>query len=530
MREPASQSNSVNYVSDSFPIVAPIGGWNTISSIANMPEKDASFIDNFWPTPTQVELRKGWQEVASIPEDNPLVQAHDIRSLLGYSPSSGDMEFFAADQTGLYDVTAGGAIASPATVCTNGYWRSVNITTSGGNFLWACNGVDKPKLYNGTTWVDLDGTSTPALTGVASTDIINVCLFESRLFFILKNSLSFGYLDVNSIAGAVTLFPLGALFRKGGYLVSCDTWSLDAGNGIDDYIIFWTSEGEIAVYRGFNPASAADWALVGVYNVGAPLSYNSSVKVGGELLLLTKQGVYPISKALESSTVSKEVAASYKIQTAFDFYIANGVDLFGWQIVFHPESTMLLINVPFKRDDPRNFFYSYQFVMNTTNNAWARFTNMSSECWGSFDGGLYFARHNKVYKALTGNKDGLAAVIGKCKQAPNTFRSRTYNKHVKLLKPIIQSSGQIGLSIAFDTDFSTGGMLQVQTSFAQAISLWDVAKWDESVWTGSLIDAEWRTVENDVGMWFSLNIRIESKDADITWIATQYITEKCGYL
>lgn len=530
MRQPAAQSNSVNYVSNNFPVVAPVGGWNTISSIANMPETDAYFMDNFWPTPTQVEVRKGFLNFAEIPDDDPDVQVHDIRALLSYIPAGSDPQLFACDQTGIWDVTAGGEIGSEETASTSGYWGSLNVTTTGGNFLWCWNGVDKLKIYNGAAWGDIDGVSTPAITGVDTTDIVNACLYKSRIFFAIKNSLKFGYLAVDSIAGAAGIFPLGALFRRGGFLVSVDTWSLDAGNGIDDYIIFWTSEGEIAVYNGINPADADLWSLVGVYTVGAPLSYKSTIKVGGELLLLTKQGVYPISKALRDSSLDKSAAASYKIQQAFDFYIKNGVDLFGWQIIFHPETTMLLVNVPFKRNDEMNYLYSYQFVMNTTNNSWARFTNMASECWGIHQDKIFFARHNKVFQAITGNKDHLAPVIAKVKQAFNTLRSKSYNKHVKMVKPIIQTNGSIGLSLGLDVDFTTDTDLQIQQSFSKAISLWDVAVYDVDVWTGSLIEAEWTTVANSPGMWFSLNLRIESGNSDIAWIATQYMVEKCGYI
>ena len=39
---------------------APIGGWNARDSLAAMPQTDAVNLTNFWPTPTDVELRKGW--------------------------------------------------------------------------------------------------------------------------------------------------------------------------------------------------------------------------------------------------------------------------------------------------------------------------------------------------------------------------------------------------------------------------------------------------------------------------------------
>ncbi len=41
-------------------IPAPIGGWNARDSLANMQPMDAVQMINFFPTPTDVQLRKGW--------------------------------------------------------------------------------------------------------------------------------------------------------------------------------------------------------------------------------------------------------------------------------------------------------------------------------------------------------------------------------------------------------------------------------------------------------------------------------------
>lgn len=521
MRKPATGSQSNQVRANSLPIKAPVGGWDVVSPLADMSPDRAIFMDNYYPKPTLVETRKGWQEFANIPTDDPDVQAHDIRSIMSYNKPNGSNKLFVADQTGIYDVTAGGAVAVADSVCTNGSWRSVNISTAGGHFLFACNGVDKSRIYNGTAWTVLDSLSTPALTGVDSEDIVNCCAFKSRLYVLLKDSLDFGYMGVNSIAGAVALFPLGAIFNQGGYLVGIDTWSFDAGKGIDDFLVLWTSQGEVAVYEGYDPTNAATWSLVGVYNIGTPLSYNSTVKVGGDLLLLTSQGVYPISKALKDSTVDAQVAISYRIQEAFNFYISKYKDLYGWQILFYPEATMLIVNVPFKRDDTKNFVFSYQFVMNTTHNAWTRFTNMAAEVWGTHDRKLYFAKHNKIYQAWTGNKDGNGAIRAKCKQAFNALRTNS-NKHIELVKPIIQTNGSYKLGLALDVDFRTDTPLTVQGNFGAAISLWDVAEFDVDLWTGSTVEADWRTVANDIGLWYSLNVQMETNTDTVSWIATQY--------
>jgi hypothetical protein len=39
----------------------------------------------------------------------------------------------------------------------------------------------------------------------------------------------------------------------------------------DDYAAFITSEGQVAVYSGADPASSTTWSLVGVFDIGAPI-------------------------------------------------------------------------------------------------------------------------------------------------------------------------------------------------------------------------------------------------------------------
>ena len=46
-------------------MAAPIGGWNNRDSLAEMPPLDAVELVNFWPTPTDVQLRKGWTKYST---------------------------------------------------------------------------------------------------------------------------------------------------------------------------------------------------------------------------------------------------------------------------------------------------------------------------------------------------------------------------------------------------------------------------------------------------------------------------------
>jgi hypothetical protein len=126
------------------------------------------------------------------------------------------------------------------------------------------NGLDSPRLYDGATWTAITGVSTPAITGVTTTTLANVLLFKHRIWFIQKNTLKAWYLPTDSVGGvAQALRPKRRRDASGGYLVDMEAWTIDAGYGADDNLAFITSTGEVIVYRGTDPASAATWTRDG---------------------------------------------------------------------------------------------------------------------------------------------------------------------------------------------------------------------------------------------------------------------------
>lgn len=517
--------------SDSKSLPAPTGGWNARDPIADMPSRDAVFLDNFFPRTTDVVLRKGSALFASIPADVEPASTHNIRTVMGYSPQSGVKKLFAGANTGIYDITAGGAISAISSVATNGEWQYLNISTAGGSFLWCCNGVDKARYFNGTTWTVLDTTSSPALTGIVSTDIINISLFKTRPILICKNSLSFWFLPVVAIAGAASEFPLGSIFKKGGSLVATESWSLDAGTGPDDYLIAITSEGEVAVYKGTDPASAANFSLVGVFDIGKPLSRRCFVKVGGDLGILTVKGLYPLSKALLSASIDKRVAFSDKIDAAIGFYAEQFQSLYGWQVLLFSEGPFLLINVPIVHYTAKNVMYSYQFVMNTMTGAWCRFTLLQSECWAVHDGKLFFACHNKVTQAWTGADDSGFPIDGRAKTAFQYPFGRGNTGRVTMLRPVITATSPIKLHIVIDTDYDEGLLSSAAVTSGRPPAHWDVDKWDEVDWSsGKTTITQWRSVAHKPGRAVSVLLRVLLKGISMSWNATDTILQRGGML
>lgn len=515
MRKALEESQVNTAKRGSFP--APVRGWNARDPYPQMKSNDAIYLDNFFPQLTNVMLRKGWQEFATVPADAVLTPSN-IRTLMSYAPPSGTEKLFAATENGIYDVTSGGDVAATSASGSNGAWQYVNMTTAGGNFLWCCNGTDACQHFNGTVW------AAPTLTGVTSTDVVNVSIFKNRLILLTKNSLSFYYLPLDSIAGVASAFPLGSLFNLGGYLMATTSWTLDAGEGIDDYFAAITSKGEVAVYKGSDPADAAAFSLVGIYRIPAPIGRRCFVRFGGDVAILTVNGIFPLSKALGSASLDLSTAFSDRIVEAWNGFAERGKDLFGWQGVVFPEASMLLVNVPIIHDDALNVHYSYQFVMNLVTGAWARFTNQHAECWCLHNGEIYFANHNRIRKAWTGESDGNGVIDAKVKTAFNQLGSYG-NKRITAIRPLMVSSSDVIVQLGIDTDYDDSITEFSSATYAQLTFLWDSAKWDEAVWSMNLSFAKWRYVFHHPGGTVSLRLRLATKNVSLSWNATDILVE-----
>jgi len=341
---------------------SPIGGWNARDSIANMPPQDAITLENLFPTVSNVVLRGGSTDYATG-------MSGSVETLMVYSGGSTD-KLFAIDATGksIYNVTAGGSVGAPdVSGLNNARWEYANISTPGGNFLECVNGIDDLQLYDGTTWTTINSGSSPAITGVATADLTNILLFKNRLWFIQKDTLKAWYLPTQSIAGAAQPFDLSSVATKGGYLVAMGAWTVDGGYGMDDNLVFITSNGEVMVYRGTDPASAATWAEVGVWALGSPVGKRCMLKWAGDLLIITQDGLLPMAQALQSSRLDPRVALSDKIQLAISQAISIYGNNFGWQPVYYPKQNAVFVNVPISVGQQQ------QYAMNTVTTAWCSF-------------------------------------------------------------------------------------------------------------------------------------------------------------
>jgi hypothetical protein len=304
------------------------------------------------------------------------------------------------------------------------------------------------------------------------------------------------------------------------------TWTIDAGQGADDYAVFVTNNGEIIVYNGTDPSDPTKWALKGVWQLGQTFNRKCFLKWAGDLLLLTQDGLVPLASALQSSRLDPRVNVTdkiyYAISQAATLYSGN----FGWQIAYFASNNMLLINVPTSTG-------TQQFVMHTISKAWAQFTGINATCFELHNELLYFGGNGFVGQYWNGYSDNGSNINASVQQAYSYFDAPGQLKRYTLVRPIIQTDNGFpsilcGINVDFDYQNQLG-----QIAFNPAstdLGSWDNAVWDVNTWGGNLsINRIWQGV---TGLGFSagINMSVASQGIDVHWVSTDYVMERGGVL
>ena len=498
-------------------IPAPVGGWNARDSIANMEPLDAVQLINFFPTVSNCVLRGGSTTWATG-------MTGQVQSIMVYNGGTTSKMFAAVATPDLkfYDVsTTGVASATTVTGLTNAIWEYINVTTTANSYLYAVNGVDKPRLYDGTNWIAIDAASTPAITGVTTTTLSNVTLFKNRLWFIQKDTLKAWYLPTSAVGGAAQVLDLSAIAKFGGHLVDLDTWTIDAGYGVDDNLVFITSNGEIIVYRGTDPASEATWALSGVWKLGSPIGNRAMLKWGGDLLILTYDGLMPLAQSLQSSRLDPRVALSNKIQGAItqattDYGGTHAA--VGWQVYYNAKRNAVWINVPVDTG------YQEQYVMNTITTSWCQFQSWPANCWETYNDNPYYGGNGVVVRAWDDTySDNSANITTNAFQAFNYFESRGVKKYFTRARPSIFTDGAPAIFVGMNVDFDVDDNAAPLSLAGTLPGLWDTGKWDQSTWgSGLQITNNWQGITG-LGYCGSIQLKSASTAWQIEWASTDVV-------
>lgn len=518
-RRPTRQKSAAGQVSQTHSIPAPIRGWNARDSIADMEAGYAILLKNIFPTTSDVMLRKGMATHATG-------LGSQCETILVHRPPSGNATMFGFAGTNVYNVSSAGAVgAAVVSGLTNARWQTTQFTTIGGNFSLCVNGLDDMRTYDGTTWNTINAASTPAITGVLTSNLINVNVFKERVWYVEKGKLDMWYSAAGAFAGALTKFALGSIFRKGGYLVAMGSWTLDGGRGVEDLGVFITSQGEVAVYSGTDPASATTWALVGVFNIGEPVGYRCMRTYQGDLLVITQDGLDSMSKALQNARVSEKATNTAIISGATGSATALYGSNFGWEVCQFSNGNMLLLNVPVSVGQQE------QYVMNTTTGAWCQFTGWASNCFEVFNGELYMGTSGEVRKAWTGTSDLGANIVGEVINAFDYLGARSATKAIRMIRPVIGwDSNPVEFLVGIDVDFITNTPTGAISFPSSTGGLWDAGLWDAALWGGAVVyNRNWYSAFG-IGYALAPHLKISSNAAQVRLAAWDLVFERGGIL
>lgn len=500
MREALRKGPAKVQTSRSKTFPAPRRGWISNENLASSKPEGAKVLDNFFPTATGVRVRRGSETYATIGNGDP------VGAIMPYISGAAN-KLFAANANAIYDITTVvDPLVSPAASVSslNGdEWAFAQFSNPAGVFLNAVNGVDVRQIFDGTSW-----STSPTITAAGAAPFSDVWVFKNRLFFIERNTMDAWYLPVDAIGGTAVEFPLGGVFRLGGTLLFGSTWSYDAGSGLTESCIFVTTEGEVAIYEGSNPASASDWALKGVYRIGRPLGKRAWFKAGGDIAIATDIGLVPLSQAIRMDPAALAAKAiSYPIEPDWNAEAAQRRAQYSWSVEMWPTQQMAIIAMPAYASLPE-----ICFVVNVRTGAWARYTGWNTQCLGLYIDRMFFGtREGAIKEAEIGGSDDGEIYTATYVGLFDNLGAPANTKDVSIGRATFLTTIDTNSKISVSTDY----VVQLPTAPNVAASPygpnnWNQGLWNSAVWSSAPVperEAEWRSVSG-VGYSIAPNVQV----------------------
>ena len=505
---------------------APVGGLNYRDPISNMALTDALVMRNFIPKQTGAELRRGWQY-----HTLPLTVISDIRSLFAYNaPNPANSKLFAAANGNIYNATTANVaptVAVSGTGSTQNLWNTTQFSTVAGNFLLAVSPGAGYWTYNGSTWTQQTVTGLPA-------NPTSVAVWKNRVWFTVQDSASVYYLDTaNAITGTAVEFPMGGTLRNGGYVRGLVNWTLDAGVGIDDYLVVVGSQGDVSVWQGTDPSDPTKFGIKGVWYVGPVPRYGRFfTNFGGDVMLLSELGIVPVSRLVNGQFSEIQPGPAQKIQSVLSPVISRLRDEISWDVYLVPSSDVLVIKLP-----AVDGTYE-QYGMNINTGAWCTFSGMPMTATAMLNGQLYFATDDyAVAKGFYGELDqvntqgdGGEAVDGELQTCFNAFNTPGQLKRFTMVRPVFIARQPPSIKIRLNTQYSFGNAAGAPSFTTEPRPEWDDAQWNLARWASSSNTYELWIGVTGLGYYGSLRMRIRGLGGSTVFASFHVMSEVGGVM
>jgi hypothetical protein len=492
---------------------APLKGLSRQAELDTANPLLASILTNWVVEDDRITVRPGFIKLGQIDVGTP------ISTMIPYYGSP--QKIVAAAGAWIYDL-AGTGIKGGFT-SDDFAWTSFSNLSSV-DYTIMVNGFDGVWSWDGTTFAAETVTAPAGETWVVPAKFDKVRGHMNRLWFADSQNLAVYYLPVQTKAGAVFVVPLNAIFKRGGNIRGIYTWSIDGGVGLDDAIAIFTSNGEVAIYSGVDPAS--DFKLVGVFRFDAPMSKDSIINFGGDLYVMISTGLVPMTTLIRAET---EQLGKADLNVMKDFEDVSKVtrDLYGWQAMLNPHSNHAICNMPLGNGEYQ------QMVRKMPGQIWAKWRDVPARCWGWLNNVLYF-----------GSQDGQICRMGpeylndhgKAIEADVRFAWSNFNsvskKNFKMVRLYSITDGQPRPFMDLEVDYNNippTNQPEV-TAGPSGGAAWDIATWDVDFWAQNTQPRQnWQGVTG-LGRVGAVRVRINVSGATFSLTGADVLYELGGLM
>jgi len=588
--QPQQVRNGQQTTSQIFAGQLPTKGINTRDAYARMAPDDAIDLINVVSDSYGMSTRFGFQEFAIN-----LPGSKAVPTLMSYYPAPahaniepagvkpyGQLQLkrpraaspilggtlFACTNGTVFDVTGGGVgpwVAQPnVSGRTTDYWSWLNYQNEASNFLCACNEDGGYYTYGGAGFSSgfssgfstsvsgfthvVQGSLPGQINNVNPETFVYVASWKRRLWFIEKDSSRAWYLPAQQITGAATLFDFGANFRHGGRLVALVSWAADGGEGLDDYLVAFSSQGDVVIYKGTDPDSIDTFGIRGIWYVGVlPRGSRCVDPIGGDVHVLSTTGLTQLSKLMAMGQIAAEVTeqSGSRIDPLIRQYMETMANFEGWYVKYIPHEQMVFVGVPqmVSNQGPT------QLVLKIRQNAWSRYQGIPMDVIANHDqavvsggnvsapslfgGGRVFQMFDNSldFVTIAGGSSTSNGTMIKCRLvgAYQDFGTPGMFKNFNMVRPTFIAPLQPLVKLTLLTDYGQSYQFTTPTLPSPPNSRWNVSNWDQALWVG---------MSRPIKKWLGINGGGYSGTAQIDYVAAggtritaiDYNTEEGGPL
>lgn len=351
------RASAAPQTSDATVMPAPVGGMDARVGAGSGDTSVALLLYNLVPAEYGLQIRPGYRVYAEG------LNGEDVRTVIPYQgldAGQTDDKLFVATQDGIWDASVDGgtptlevAFAIQSQDAGFGVYTHY-VNDNGDDMIYYADGQNGLFEYDTLldTWA-LATNITPkagSLTPFAIANINYVVSHKNRLWFCQQDSNVAWYLPSAVAEGEVTEFLFARKFKHGGAIAGLYNWTMDGGDGRDDYLVAVSRGGDVIPYTGSNPDNAADWDNTGTFYIGnVPRGSRAASEYGGNLFLLSTLGLVSMTDLLsgtDPATVGDRLSIGYKIARLLRDDIALYETQNGWDIKYVPQDGVMLVNVP----------------------------------------------------------------------------------------------------------------------------------------------------------------------------------------